>query len=179
MQKKFPTFATKISHNCKRAIAGTQLKYILVAGKRIRLQGGFKIGIYACAEHEFTIATEDKPGANPFEPLDSLDHISYLKTKSDYTIILYHGGKEHYRYPSPYLRKVCKRMVEKGADLVIAQHSHCIGCYEEYNGATIVYGQGNFIFDMSDSECWQTSLIVRVGLENKGAYVDYIPIIKR
>lgn len=27
--------------------------------------GKYKIGIYCCAEHEFSIAKEDKPGANP------------------------------------------------------------------------------------------------------------------
>lgn len=68
---------------------------------------GKKIGVYCCAEHEFTIATETTPGANPFDPLNSLDHVIELKGKCDYVIVLYHGGKEHYRYPSPYLQKVC------------------------------------------------------------------------
>jgi len=67
--------------------------------------GGIKIGIYACAEHEFSIATADSPGANPFDPLESPDHIQLLKEKCDYVIVLYHGGKEHYHYPSPYLQK--------------------------------------------------------------------------
>lgn len=140
-------------------------------------QDGVRIGIYACAEHEFTIAEEDKPGANPFDPLESLDHIYKLKTECDYVIILYHGGKEHYRYPSPYLQKTCRKMVEKGADLVITQHSHCIGCYEEYEGATIVYGQGNFIFDMSNSEFWKTSLLIKVNIY-KEIHIEYIPIVK-
>ena len=142
-------------------------------------QKGLKIGIYACAEHEFTIAEEDKPGANPFDPLESLDHIYNLKKKCDYIIVLYHGGKEHYRYPSPYLQKVCRKMVDKGANLVITQHSHCIGCYEEYKDSTIVYGQGNFIFDKSNSEFWQTSLIVKFEIENNKVHIDYIPIIKK
>ncbi|WP_242978133.1 CapA family protein [Garciella nitratireducens] len=140
-------------------------------------QNGIRIGIYTCTEHEFTIAEEDKPGSNPFDPLESLGHIYRLRTECDHIIVLYHGGKEHYRYPSPYLQKVCRKMVEKGADLVITQHSHCIDCYEEYKGATIVYGQGNFIFDRSNSEFWQTSLIIKVNID-KGIHVDYIPIIK-
>jgi len=78
-----------------------------------------KIGVYACAEHEFSIATDTSPGANPFDPLESLDHIQDLKSMCDYVIVLYHGGKEHYRYPSPYLQKVCRKMVQKGADLIV------------------------------------------------------------
>ena len=138
---------------------------------------GVKIGIYACAEHEFTIASEKTPGANPFDPLESPDHIQNLKSQCDYVIVCYHGGKEHYRYPSPCLQKVCRKMAQKGADLVVCQHSHCIGCYEEYEGSTIVYGQGNFLFDRSDSEFWKTSLLIKVSI-NGGIHVDYIPIVK-
>ena len=137
-----------------------------------------KIGIYACAEHEFSIATESTPGANPFDPLESLDHIQVLKVKCDYVIVLYHGGKEHYRYPSPYLQKVCRKMVNKGADVVICQHSHCIGCYEEYGDSFIIYGQGNFIFDNSECEYWKTGLLIKLDISNK-MDIDFIPIIKK
>ena len=62
------------------------------------------------------------------------------------------GGKEHYRYPSPDLQKICRKFIDKGADLVVCQHSHCIGCEEKYNHGTIVYGQWNFLFDRSNIE---------------------------
>lgn len=88
----------------------------------------FRLGVYCCAEHEFSIANENKAGANPFDPLESLDHISQLKKEVDYLVVLYHWGKEHYRYPSPNLQKTCRKLVEKGADLVVCQHSHFIGC---------------------------------------------------
>lgn len=136
---------------------------------------GREIGVYACVEHEFSVAEEDKPGANPFDPLWSFDHVAELKNECDYVIVLYHGGKEHYRYPSPMLQKVCRRFVDKGADLVICQHSHCIGCEEKHRDGTIVYGQGNFLFDYSDNECWQTSLLVKV---EDDLTVSYIPLLK-
>ena len=136
---------------------------------------GRRIGVYACAEHEFSIANDNKPGANPFDPLWSLDHLEELKRSTDYIIVLYHGGKEHYRYPSPNLQKTCRRMMDKGADLVICQHSHCIGCEEKYQGGTIVYGQGNFIFDDADNEFWNTSLLVTV---DENFDISYIPLTK-
>lgn len=136
---------------------------------------GKKVGVYACAEHEFSIADEKMPGANPFDALESLDHIVELKKQCDFVIVLYHGGKEHYRFPSPCLQKVCRKIVQKGADLVICQHSHCIGCYEEYNGATIVYGQGNFLFDLQNNEYWNTSVLVSVDEDFK---ISYIPLEK-
>ena len=137
--------------------------------------GGKRIGVYACAEHEFSIVTEHSAGANPIDLLESPDHIAALKAQCDYVIVLYHGGKEHYRYPSPNLQKVCRKLVEKGADLVVCQHSHCIGCEEKYRSGTIVYGQGNFLFDHSESEFWQTGLLVRIG---DSFEISYIPLKK-
>lgn len=142
---------------------------------------GKKIGIYACAENEFSIATETSPGANPFDPYESLDHILDLRDKCDYLIVLYHGGKELYRYPSPYLQKVCRKIVDKGADLVICQHSHCIGCKELWNSGMIVYGQGNFLFDYSESIYWQTGLLVEVEfdrVDGSRPSVSFIPLKK-
>lgn len=136
---------------------------------------GKRIGIYACAEREFSIASENAPGANPFDPLESPDHIFALKSECDFVVVLYHGGKEHYRYPSPNLQKRCRKMIQKGADLVVCQHSHCIGCEEKYENGTIVYGQGNFLFDYSDSEFWQTSMLVQV---NDDFSITYIPLEK-
>ena len=134
-----------------------------------------KIGVYACAEHEFSIAECNKPGANPFNPLESFDHVASLKTDCDYLIVLYHGGKEYYRYPSPTLQHVCRKFIQKGANLVVCQHSHCIGCEEKFLGGTIVYGQGNFIFNSLKAPSSQTSLLIRINDEFK---IDYIPLEK-
>ncbi|ONI37875.1 poly-gamma-glutamate biosynthesis protein [Candidatus Epulonipiscium fishelsonii] len=143
----------------------------------IILKDNFKLGIYACAETEFTLATSNSAGANGFDPFESLDYINDLKSKCDYVIVLYHGGREHYRYPTPYLQKVCKKIVDKGADLVVCQHSHCIGAMEDYKNSKIIYGQGNFIFDHSEQECWQTSILIEINFDQK-ITIDYIPIKK-
>ena len=139
--------------------------------------GNKAVGLYGCAEHEFSIAGKARPGANPYDPLWSFDHVSDMKQNGcDYIVVLYHGGKEEYRYPSPLLQKVCRKFVDKGASLVVCQHTHCIGCCEEYNGGTIVYGQGNFIFDYNNNEFWNTSLLISV---SEDLSIDYIPIVKK
>ena len=108
------------------------------------------LAIINCCEHEFSIAGSNTMGANPFDPLETLEHIKDLSKNANYTIVLYHGGKEYYRYPSPNLQKACRKLIENGANLVVCQHSHCIGCEENYHGGIIIYGQGNFIFDCDD-----------------------------
>lgn len=152
--------------------AGENLKE---ASKPLILNDGKKkIGILACAEYEFTIARSDSGGANPFEPLYFLDAISDLKKEVDYCIVLYHGGKEYYRYPAPYVQERCRRMIEKGADIVLCQHSHCIGCCEEYLSGNILYGQGDFLFHRKINEYRSTGLVVKIDLEK--CNVEYIPI---
>ena len=141
-------------------------------------KGGLKIGLYACAEHEFSIAEENQAGANPIDLIESFDHIANLKELCNYVIVLHHGGKEHFRYPSPDLQKVCRKMVRSGADLVVCQHSHCIGSFERYNEGVIVYGQGNFLFDRHDNEFWSTGLLVRAVFGEK-MDVEFIPFSKK
>lgn len=140
---------------------------------------GIKVGFYCCAEHEFSIASESTPGANPFDCFESFDHVESLKAQCDFVVVLYHGGKEHYRYPAPYVQRICRKFVDKGASLVITQHSHCIGCEEQYKNATIVYGQGNFIFDNSEREEWQTGLLIDVTIQPDSFSANYIPIEKQ
>lgn len=142
-------------------------------------KNGYRIALISAAEHEFSIAQEDYPGANPFDPFDTLDDIRKSKYEADLTIVLYHGGIEHYRYPSPSLQKLCRKMVEKGADVVICQHSHCIGAHENYEGGHIVYGQGNLLFDYSNNPMWQEEILVEIFLEDKNLSVEFVPIVKK
>ncbi len=143
--------------------------------------GNIKVGIYCCTENEFSIATEYAAGANPYDPLVSFDSVKQLKEECDYLIVLYHGGREQYRYPSPMLRRIFRKFADSGADIVIAQHTHCIGCQEKYLDSTLVYGQGNFLFDHADNEFWNTSLLIKieVGCGRKEAGISYLPICKK
>ena len=135
-----------------------------------------KLGLYCCAEHEFSIATDTIPGANPYDPLVSFDAVRELKKQCDYVIVLYHGGKEHYRYPSPQLQRVFRKFADCGANLVIAQHTHCIGCMEKYSASTLVYGQGNFLFTAEHNEYWDNSLLIQAEIHaDKSAQISFLP----
>lgn len=138
---------------------------------------GKKIGVYACCEHEFSWISDYGFGSNGFDALESLDEIVAAKSKVDYLIVLYHGGKEHYRYPSPYLRKVCRKIVEKGADIVLCQHTHAVGTQEDYMGGKIIFGQGNFVFakKLATIPTWDTGILVSVDITDNGVSYEYIP----
>jgi poly-gamma-glutamate capsule biosynthesis protein CapA/YwtB (metallophosphatase superfamily) len=126
---------------------------------------GWKIGIVAFAEHEFNTATEVHAGANLFDIFYSYDDILSVREQCDYLIVLYHGGVEYYQYPSPILQKKCRKMVDSGADVVICQHSHCIGTIENYNEGTIIYGQGNTLFGYTEGDSeWNEGLVIKINL---------------
>ena len=138
---------------------------------------GLRVGIVAVCEHEYTYALRDRFGANPFDPFDTMEDIAEAKAGADRVVVLYHGGKEHCEYPSPRLRKACRAMVRAGADVVLTQHSHCIGCRENYRGGEILYGQGNFLFlDELDNPQWHSGLIAELDL-GETVTAEYHPVV--
>lgn len=143
---------------------------------------GWNIGVIAFAEHEFNAATLNHAGANVFDPYESFDCIEGLRADCDYLIVLYHGGIEHYAYPSPVLQKKCRKLIDSGADLVLCQHSHCVGTTEKYGSGVILYGQGNTVFGYRpNSTEWNHGLLVKVSLsegdnQRHSKVVDFIPI---
>ena len=165
-------------HDIKNAGTGANVK----EAKKpfIFEKDGIRIGFYMCAEHEFTVASCHTMGANPFDVLESFDDVEALKKTCDYVIVLYHGGKEFYRYPSPMLQRYCRKFVDKGADLVVCQHSHCIGSREDYGNGTIIYGQGNFIFNsefyIQHKEFVKDSLLISVEATKDTFVVSEVPI---
>ncbi len=142
---------------------------------------GEKLCIIAVCEHEYSYALSNRMGSRPFDVYDTMEDVRKAKAECDRVVVMYHGGKEQCRYPSPRLRKLCHTLAKNGADVVLCQHSHCIGCYEEYENCHILYGQGNFHFTKAEflnpqfAEFWNSSLAVTYDTkENK---VEFVPIV--
>lgn len=146
------------------------------------IKDGIRLGIYMCTEQEFSSATMPGAGTNPFDVLESFDDVQALKEQCDYVIVLYHGGKEFYRYPSPMLQRYCRKFIEKGASLVLCQHSHCIGAREDYEDGTIIYGQGSFVFHTEYFNNLQDivadSLVIEIDISTEGFHVREIPVTR-
>lgn len=108
--------------------------------------GGRKIILYNTTERFENAPREDYPGVNLYDEYRVCREISALKQSCDYLIVFYHGGIEGTHYNSEKMRTRFHRMADSGADVVISQHTHAIGEEERYNGAYLLYGQGNFCF---------------------------------
>lgn len=141
---------------------------------------GARIGILGLAEHEFGIAGESKPGANPLDVMSFVRNIHQYRLEADYLIVVVHGSAEHHLYPRPAMVDTCRFLVEQGANAVVCQHTHCAGCMEMYCGAPIIYGQGNLIFDMPCvSPTWNEGVLVLLTIGGGGRIeVELIPYLQ-
>ena len=81
--------------------------------------------------------------------------------------MIYHGGIEKFHYPSPELRKRFYRMADSGANMILAQHTHCVGCEEWYNGSYMLYGQGDFLLKNFAPGLTDTGLIVELDIQDR------------
>lgn len=135
--------------------------------------GNSKICFYNVAETMYNAPTKKTPGAHLYDEYIVCKELSSLKEQCDYLIVIYHGGAEKFRYPSPQTRKRFHRMVDSGANMILSQHTHCVGSEEYYKGAYLLYGQGNFLFRSFNNEFTDTGIIIEVFFEEGN------PIVKK
>lgn len=80
--------------------------------------------------------------------------LEIIKKYSDkyITLVMPHQGVEYEFTAGTYQKKLYRKMIDNGADVVIGAHPHVIQNVEEYKGKKIFYSLGNFIFDQSWSK---------------------------
>lgn len=133
--------------------------------------GQTRICLYNVAETMYNAPSKSNPGAHLYDEYKVCKDIETLKKECDYLIVVYHGGAEWFRYPTPRVKKRFHRMADCGADMVLSQHTHCIGSEEYYKGAYLLYGQGNFLFRSFNNEFTDTGLIIELVFEKGTAVV--------
>lgn len=129
---------------------------------------GKKICIYNVAETMFNTPFDADVATNLYDEYAVCNRIKELRTSCDYLAVIYHGGAEYHQYPTPENKKRFHRMADCGADLVVGQHTHCIGCEEYYNGSYLLYGQGNFHFARQTDELKRDGLVLEVIFDEEG-----------
>lgn len=155
----------------------------LAAARRIlvRKVGNLRIGILAVAEHEFSVATDNSPGANPIDIIDFVRNVTENRSSFDYLIVLLHGSHE-FHAPTPRIQNTCRFMIEMGANAVIVQHPHCLGGYENYRGGHIVYGQGALLMDEAiyrDLKSFHEGFLVKLSIaDDLTSSMDLIPFVQ-
>ena len=108
------------------------------------------ITLYTVTElFAFNTPDKNKAGANGYDEYRVCRELAELKENCDYLVVLYHGGAEMTHFNTPKIRQRFHRMADNGADIIISQHTHAMGFEEYYKNSYLLYGQGNFCFNLS------------------------------
>lgn len=139
-----------------------------------------KFAFINCCENEFSIATDNKGGSNPINPVQQFYALQQAKQYADFVIVIVHGGPEGYQYPTPRMKELYRFYVDAGADVVINHHQHCYSGYEEYKGRLIFYGLGNFCFDSANENksTWNQGYMVQLTFDKELIACNLIPYIQ-
>jgi|SRR3989344_1493014 len=91
-----------------------------------------------------------------------VNEVMKVRSEADITVVFCHWGVEYALAPTSDQKNMARQFIDAGADLVIGSHPHVIQPKEEYNGKTIYYSLGNFIFDQYFNENVRNGLGVEV-----------------
>lgn len=129
---------------------------------------GETIAIINVCENEWSVATQNNGGSCGMDVVNVCHWLKEAKSQADYVLLIIHGGIEHYRYPTPEMKKLYHFFAEMGADAIVNHHQHCYSGYEVYQGTPIFYGIGNFCFDTENqTESWSSGYMVSIDTMNK------------
>jgi poly-gamma-glutamate synthesis protein (capsule biosynthesis protein) len=93
--------------------------------------------------------------------------ISKAKEECDFLFVSIHFGEEYKKTHNKRQENLAHTAIDNGADMVIGHHPHVTQDMEEYNGKTIIYSLGNFIFDQYFSEDTMKGMVFEVTFEDK------------
>ena len=141
---------------------------------------GVKVAFINCCEHEFSIASDSSAGANPLNLIQQYYSIQEAKQLADITIVIVHGGPEHYQLPTPRMKESYRFFIDAGADAVINHHQHCFSGYEIHKNKPIFYGLGNLCFDWPYKRNlpWNRGYMVMLEIESEKVNFKLIPYIQ-
>jgi poly-gamma-glutamate synthesis protein (capsule biosynthesis protein) len=120
-------------------------------------------------------ARGDAPGLSWADPATIQIDVTAIRSQADVVIVVLHSGYEYVEEPSPPQAAAAKAAIDAGADLVIGHHAHILQGIEFYNGGVIVYGLGNFAFEI-DGE--PNTAVLNVWLDKDGVrQLEIVPAI--
>lgn len=128
-----------------------------------------RIAIFNYADNEFLTTSDNSYTCNPIDSINLFYDISSARLSSDFIVVIIHGGNEHFALPSTRVQRICKYIIDIGADAIIMHHTHVYSGFEIYKAKPIFYGLGNFLYDWPKrtNSNWNYGFIVVLVLNKK------------
>ncbi|MCA9933791.1 MAG: CapA family protein, partial [Anaerolineales bacterium] len=93
-------------------------------------------------------ATADSPGLAWADPEQIRADVTAVAPQVDLVIVTLHSGYEYVDTPSPPQIAAAHAAIDAGAAVVLGHHAHILQGIEFYGDGVIVYGLGNFAFEI-------------------------------
>jgi poly-gamma-glutamate synthesis protein (capsule biosynthesis protein) len=106
--------------------------------------------------------------------------IENARSHADFIICLVHWGIENVERITDEQRELARWLIDRGVNLVVGSHPHCVQPIDFYHGCPIAYSLGNLVFDGAPTvAAWNHGALLDVGLNDdaKISSVSLIPII--
>ena len=103
--------------------------------------------------------------------------ITKARSRANLVVCLVHWGIENSERITDEQRELARWLVDRGADLVVGSHPHCVQPLDFYHGCPIAYSLGNLVFDGAPTVAsWNHGALLEVGL-NEGAKISSLSLI--
>lgn len=122
-------------------------------------KNGLRVALIGICHNEGMTASAGRAGVFSEKSIALLGkRVAEAVPHANRVIIVFHGGEEYTRYPSPPKRALLHRFAAlPGVDAVICHHSHSLQGMERSGDKLIFYSLGNFVFDLPQHRNYQTT----------------------
>src|SRR6266404_720868 len=106
--------------------------------------------------------------------------IGNARSRADLVVCLVHWGIENSERITDEQRELARWLVDRGVDLVIGSHPHCVQPLDFYHGRPIAYSLGNLVFDGAPSVAsWNHGALLQATLDDtaKVSSTRLIPLV--
>jgi len=97
-------------------------------------------------------ATPDRPGVAALEAEAVLGDLRAVAGTADIIVVSCHWGTEDSHVVTPEQRRLARRMIVAGADVVLGHHPHVLQGVERFGTGVVLYSLGNLCCDQRDRD---------------------------
>lgn len=136
---------------------------------------GWRVGFLGYHGNGRFSATAKSAGVAPRVEQHIVADVRKLKPQVDFLVVNFHWGVELADQPDEAQIRLAHRVVDAGADLIVGHHPHVLQGIERYNGATIAYSLGNFVFGGNFRHTYETA-VLKVVLSADRPQITLVPV---
>src|SRR5437667_11417046 len=104
--------------------------------------------------------------------------IASARSRANLVVCLVHWGIENTDTVTDEQRELARWLVNRGVDLVVGSHPHCVQPLDFYHGCPIAYSLGNLVFDGAPTVAsWNRGTLLEVRL-NESATIASVSLVR-